>query len=789
MFLFGRLLVLFSYLQLSNSTGVLRLKFLTYNNPNSRLADGSCCEGAVCSNPCDNYFRICLTLPSGNNCGLGYKETSVLGDDSFDFGRSLGGGTRNPLVYHFFSWQGSFALSVEVRDKDDGIFGSDDHVDRVDKNWVLPAQQKESVATAKQTLLSGRVSLIKVEASVYCDDTFLLPSCREPCVYTDNEHGHFSCDYENGKKVCLDGWYGGGNCLKKRKYCVPRDDDGAHFKCDRVTGDIVCLPGWKNEKVNCTEEINECLADPCVRGNCTDLINDFNCICPVGYTGKRCQKDINECLSSPCKYGICNDLLNNYTCDCRAGFVGRHCEIELDECLSNPCQNGSCINAINAFKCQCNSGYSGKTCETDINECSSNPCKNNATCIDLIGAYSCTCASQFTGRHCETHIEATPTDKRSSIKTIPLYQEATHLPFTTSTRAGKLIATSSQPPASVLKSNYIESSAKETGASQATAPHFELHSITQKEQLGCSSVVQEGGRSTAKMEKVKFLIKLRGPTEKWNKANSVTCEREICVGIERNCARKHQIACEDSKSDMDKNETSAMEIIEISRNNSMVVAVKEFTLNETGNTDKQSKIMCIQRAILGASQEIEEKTSFKIVHVSWSTSGNQTVQPQTSFELSHATSSENLHPTEAPTDVEALLNRGRGKMLATIVVCHIVAITLVLVFIQWRRNQRSLKRVTPISTKHPLKSLQNSNSSNISSQRNSNSKKQGTKINDKSKLAYNEFGNSREKDRLTTSKLETIESAKSKAKPVGPRKRDTVSLIEYEANQLETVFL
>ncbi len=117
-------------------------------------------------------------------------------------------------------------------------------------------------------------------------------------------------------------------------------------------------------------------------------------------------------------------------------------------------------------------------------------------------------------------------------------------------------------------------------------------------------------------------------------------------------------------------------------------------MNGTGRISNNSfqthsgKIMCIQRAILGASQEIEEKTSFKIVHVSWSTSGNQTVQPQTSFELSHATSSENLHPTEAPTDVEALLNRGRGKMLATIVVCHIVAITLVLVFIQWRRNQR-----------------------------------------------------------------------------------------------------
>ena len=39
---------------------------------------------------------------------------------------------------------------------------------------------------------------------------------------------------------------------------------------------------------------------------------------------------------------------------------------------------------------------------------------------------------------------------------------------------------------------------------------------------------------------------------------------------------------------MDKNGTSAMEIMEISRNDSMVIAVKEFTLNETGNIDKQS---------------------------------------------------------------------------------------------------------------------------------------------------------------------------------------------------------
>ena len=34
-----------------------------------------------------------------------------------------------------------------------------------------------------------------------------------------------------------------------------------------------------------------------------DLVNDYGCHCPAGYTGKNCQIDIDECESMPCFNG------------------------------------------------------------------------------------------------------------------------------------------------------------------------------------------------------------------------------------------------------------------------------------------------------------------------------------------------------------------------------------------------------------------------------------------------------------------------------------------------------
>lgn len=47
-------------------------------------------------------------------------------------------------------------------------------------------------------------------------------------------------------------------------------------------------------------------------GTCLDMINDYTCVCPTGYTGKRCEENINDCLSTPCGNGMLKSKPKKY---------------------------------------------------------------------------------------------------------------------------------------------------------------------------------------------------------------------------------------------------------------------------------------------------------------------------------------------------------------------------------------------------------------------------------------------------------------------------------------------
>ena len=80
----------------------------------------------------------------------------------------------------------------------------------------------------------------------------MIPTCAEYCVNTDDSSGHYTCNYQNGTKQCLDGWCG-SNCLKIKTVCSPRDDEYGHYNCDPVTESKICLQGWRDVSSNCTK--------------------------------------------------------------------------------------------------------------------------------------------------------------------------------------------------------------------------------------------------------------------------------------------------------------------------------------------------------------------------------------------------------------------------------------------------------------------------------------------------------------------------------------------------------
>ncbi|XP_077990109.1 uncharacterized protein LOC144444534 isoform X2 [Glandiceps talaboti] len=142
----------------------------------------------------------------------------------------------------------------------------------------------------------------------------LAPEClngvhRQPCR-------HFCEEVENS---CMEIMENGGTIWPVQCSSVPSMDE-----------DDTCIA------------ISACSSRPCQNGGTCVLNSDssYTCDCDIGWEGRNCTDNIDECLADPCENdGLCIDDIGTYTCQCSGQWSGKNCnckDITLEECRNLP---------------------------------------------------------------------------------------------------------------------------------------------------------------------------------------------------------------------------------------------------------------------------------------------------------------------------------------------------------------------------------------------------------------------------------------------------------------------
>ena len=226
-----------------------------------------------------------------------------------------------------------------------------------------------------------------------------------------------------------------------------------------TTGNCLCTCNAGYSGAGCATDIDDCAVSPCINsGVCNDLVNDYNCACINGFSGKSCDEcaagsgfDGSACV--PCANSQANNLIThdavcaNQICSAGVGVVTDGFNFNLDpfdttttNCVActgiqaSPAGNGVCITQTCGeneqvvsvgFDPSLDPTSSNSNCEAcaagfasaagvnplcvDINECAANggsgACQNGAVCsTPLVNSYECACVAGYEGDDCETDI-------------------------------------------------------------------------------------------------------------------------------------------------------------------------------------------------------------------------------------------------------------------------------------------------------------------------------------------------------------------------------------------------
>ncbi|NXY67496.1 CUBN protein, partial [Glareola pratincola] len=156
-----------------------------------------------------------------------------------------------------------------------------------------------------------------------------------PMVQCINTMGSFHCG------LCPPGYEGDGRTCTQVDICSI-NNGGCHplATCTSAPGPIPfcsCKSGYTGSGYGpngCSPLSDICqLQNPCANGQCLAMISGYFCLCNAGWTGPNCTENIDECISNPCQNGgTCTDGVNGYSCECTSGWTGPQCQTAQQVC-------------------------------------------------------------------------------------------------------------------------------------------------------------------------------------------------------------------------------------------------------------------------------------------------------------------------------------------------------------------------------------------------------------------------------------------------------------------------